>query len=60
VRISWLMVARKVLLARLASSARSLAARSSSNSWRRSLMSIQPPMMPWTSPVESRYGSIQW
>ncbi|MNN14610.1 hypothetical protein D3C81_1276840 [compost metagenome] len=54
VRISWLIVARNVLLARFASSARSFAHRKSSNSCRRSLISIQPPMMPCTSPRESR------
>ncbi|MNT25166.1 hypothetical protein D3C72_1606730 [compost metagenome] len=59
VRISWLMVARKVLLARLASSACCLALFRSWISWRRSLISIQPPMMPWTSPSESRKGRIQ-
>ena len=47
VRISWLIVARNVVLARLAASALSLASCSSRSSSARSVMSIQPPMMPF-------------
>ncbi|CFP59841.1 Uncharacterised protein [Bordetella pertussis] len=60
VRISWLIVARNVVLARLAASALSLASCSSRSSSARSVMSIQPPMMPLSSPSESPYGIVHW
>ncbi len=54
VRISWLMVARKSLLARLALSACCLASRSASSSRLRSVMSIQPSITPLMAPSPSK------
>ena len=57
VRISWLMLARNSLLARLAASAASLAARSASAPLP-SVMSREMPKVPITWPWGSRSGSL--
>ena len=54
VRISWLMLARKALLARLAASAASLAIRNASAACLRSVMSREMPKVPTTRPSSSQ------